>query len=236
MLINDNICCPQKIFIKKFPGLSPEQIHILYQHSCLIELLLELRNDVIFPRVIDYDDSSITYEYLDLKYPFHDLVKNFSCTEGQILQIAKILKCLHQKWRLKNGLSVLHGDFVPHNFYIKNDKIIVIDPHPPESLVFDIHRLYGDGLCEVIDFIYCLLSDAGLKRSILKIGYSVKLTGAFLKGYRLRPIVHLYFVSYIFKTALNIFKQKRKAGFGFCHSLLHVFFGSSLTLFVIMLT
>ncbi len=211
-----------KPHVKTFPSRSAAEIEMLVFHARKIEQALRRCDLVIFPRLIDYDATSITYSRVDCHQPFLDKVRSLSCTISEMTAIGKILKKIHHA-------GCLHSDYVPHNFFISKNRLVLIDPHPPDTLDCHHERLYGNSENEIAHFAFCLLSDTGLKRSLICMEHQIRMIRAFLDGYGRDGIGYSRLFKAVLICARDVYQLKRYAGFSGPRALIHSVGGSFLT-------
>lgn len=211
------------MYVKALPTRSPSEIAMLALHAEEIERALRGCELVVFPRMTAYDDTSISYSTVDCSAPLLDKVLALSCTEDEMRVAGAILRRIHDA-------GLLHSDYVPHNFFLSRDRLVLIDPHPPDNLEFDVGRLYGQPCNELAGFVFCLLTDSGLKRSLVVLGHQSRLTRAFLDGYGADGIQIVSLTRAITNYAGDVYRQKRRAGFSLPRALAHCFGASLLTL------
>jgi hypothetical protein len=211
------------MYVKAFPRRTPSQIAMLALHAEQIERALRGCELVVFPSMIAYDDTSISYSIVDCSSPLLDKVLALSCTTDEMRAAGAILRRIHDE-------GLLHSDYVPHNFFISGGRLVLIDPHPPDNLEFQAGRLYGQPLDELAGFVFCLLTDSGLKRSLVFLGHQLRLSRAFLGGYRADGIRIISLLSAVANYAGDVYRQKRCAGFSLPSALTHCFGASLLTL------
>ncbi|WP_155419419.1 hypothetical protein [Chromobacterium subtsugae] len=222
-----------EVFEKSFPYLNPDDVQHLYRHSLAVERSIDGIGDITTPRVLACDGLSIHYQYLELGDSFHHVLSGDTDSNDYLFRIGKALKAIHSYQLSESARSLLHSDFVPHNIFISGTKITLIDPHPPEKLDFSTDRLYGNPYSEIVDFIFCLMSDVGFKRSITKLGLNVSHASSFFDGYgKSNLTIHIFFRP-IFYKCKDSYILKRRAGFPLTHATLHCVAGSILTLLVL---
>lgn len=222
-----------QVFIKLFPKLAESDVQALFDHALEVESALVGEKEIVIPHAVARKGRAIHYVYLPLEHPMLACVQSFSCTSEQMEKIGSFLRRLHDVKRVVDGASLLHSDYVPHNFFLEEDKFVLIDPHPPENLPFTLKRLYGPPLDEVIGFLFCLLSDAGFRRSLSCLGYTIALTRAFLTGYGQRGIRFFHLIAPILRCLQDTYRLKRVAGFSILHAVVHCVAGGVMTLYVI---
>lgn len=228
---NDSQQVPS-VFIKPFSGLKESEVQTLFEHSCDVRDALLKREDVIFPPPIKRVGKSIYYNYQALHETMLECVQKFSCSVDHFKTMGSVLKCIHLQ-QVKKGRCLLHSDYVPHNFFLFEGKLVLIDPHPPENLPFSEGRLYGLPLDEVVSFIFCLLSDAGFRSSLFRLKYNIKLVSSFFCGYRKESLKPSCFLMPIVYCIRDIYRLKRVAGISTMHAVSHCVFGGLMTFYVI---
>jgi hypothetical protein len=196
---------------------------MLALHAEQIERALRGCELVVFPSMTAYDDATISYSVVDCSSPLLDKVLALSCTEDEMRAAGAILRRIH-------NAGLLHSDYVPHNFFISGGRLVLIDPHPPDNLEFQDGHLYGQPHHELAGFLFCLLTDSGLKRSVVFLGHQLRLSRAFLGGYGVDGIRIASLLGAIAKYASDVYRQKRCAGFSLPRALMHCFGASLLTL------
>lgn len=227
---NENIyamCLPcmtreEMVYVKSFPERSPSQVAMLALHAEEIGRVLRGCDLVVFPSVTAYDDTSISYSMVDCSAPLLDKVLAISCTEEEMKVAGAVLRKIHDA-------DLLHSDYVPHNLFLSGDRLVLIDPHPPDNLEFQVGRLYGQPHNELAGFVFCLLTDCGLKRSLVFLGSQLRLTRAFLGGYGVNGMRTLWLLVAVANYASDVYRQKRRAGFSLPRALTHCFGASFLT-------
>jgi len=217
------------MYVKSLPMRSPSQVAMLALHAEEIERALRGCELVVFPRMTAYDDTSISYSLVDCSAPLLRKVLALSCTEDEMGVAGTILRRIHDS-------SLLHSDYVPHNLFLSGDRLVLIDPHPPDNLEFDVRRLYGKPCNELAGFVFCLLTDTGLKRSLAFLGHQSRLTRAFLQGYGLDGVQVVGLPCAIANYASEVYRLKRRAGFSLPRALAHCVGASCLTLVMFGLT
>lgn len=199
------------MFHKPFLTLSGAEITELAEHSRKISAALADCTEVIFPSVLASDNQSITYETVDCSKPLLARLQAATCSEDDMERAGRILRHIH-------AAGILHADYVPHNLFYHDNKLVLIDPHPPERLPFKREYLYGDSSNEVAGFIFCLLTDAGLKRVLLHFKTHKIMIAAFLHGYGKVPLRLHHFI-HLTKDSYSL---RRQAGYTRLHAFIHV--------------
>ncbi len=214
------------MFVKTFKNYTSAEVEILVKHSREIYDVLKDQENIIFPEVLAHGANSITYSTVDCRLPMLDKVKSFSCTSSEMLRIGRILKVMHTT-------GILHSDFVPHNFFYSPSGLVLIDPHPPENMDFNIERLYGLHQNEVVNFIFCMLTDAGLKASLFHFSYQSHLVDAFLVGYGKENLSFKKTILPVLRHGKDIYIQRKRTGFSLIHNILHCTIGVIFTYIIL---
>lgn len=82
---------------------------------------LKISSIINYPTPISFDQNSIQYEYIDIKFSLYDLLKSGKSKQADYYMIGKYLSIMHDN-------SVLHGDFTPINIVFDQEgKIYFID-------------------------------------------------------------------------------------------------------------
>ncbi|MDE3059510.1 MAG: hypothetical protein KGJ06_00680 [Pseudomonadota bacterium] len=169
-------------FITHFSGLTEAQVRMLFMHSQAIAEALKENVAIVFPAPLVQEDMQIRYQFIDLPAPLVEQMQNKSARVEDMRRIGQALRLMHRR-RTPEGNTLLHGDFTPHNAYVTQDRLFIIDPHPPQNLPFREDILYGDARRDVIAFLFGIFSDAGLKRALKDWPYYRNLASGFLSGY-----------------------------------------------------
>lgn len=212
------------MFRKVFPKLSVSEISDLAEHSRRISAALAGCQDVVFPAVMGSDSHSITYQAVDCSQPLLTRLQAGGCCEDDMKKAGRILRQIH-------AASLLHSDYVPHNLFYQSEKLVLIDPHPPERLPFKQAYLYGPPHREVAGFIVCLLTDAGLKQALRHFPVYLKLISGFLNGYG--PI-HISIADFM-SVGRDTYHLRRQAGYSVIHAFVHVVLSCFLSVLAVRL-
>lgn len=217
------------MFVKKFPGLTAEQIALLARHAREVAAALAATPEASCPAVLAVDAHSISYEVADCSLPLAAQLRAGACTLETMHKAGGILRAIHQV------PSLMHADYVAHNICISGDKLVIIDPHPPGYLPFDETSLYGHQPSEIARFVFAQLANTGFKRVLLQLGQQVRLTKAFLQGYGQPSPSFSQLLPDIWKFSRESFQMKRLTSHSLAHSLRHAAAGYLLSLFVLRL-
>lgn len=206
-------------FVKPCENLSPEQVELLFNHSYLVWKALKDR--CISPKPLRYELSSIVYEYCELPSSLEYLLRKADSAklEPALIIAGEMLALIHEH----KGL--LHSDYVVHNlFYDDVNGLYIIDAHPPEVLDFQIDLINGDYRRDLYFFLMSIPGSYGFKKSLLNQGYILECQKMIVTGYsKLCPILNIDLL-YSYKIACQIFKIRRRAGFGIINGLFHALF------------
>jgi len=210
------------MYIKEFPYLSSVEIAALARHSKEISAALSDSEEVIVPDVLGHDHTSISYSIVDCSSPLSDKLRNFSCTEQEMIKAGKVLRRIHIA-------GILHTDYVPHNIFCSDQKLVVIDAHPPEGIHYKHELLYGDPQNEISRFVFALLSNIGLKRTIRHFDYQSRMVKGFLEGYGKPMYPFSQLLGATLSSTKEIYFLKRRARIAPVHAIAHCALGWVLT-------
>lgn len=133
---------------------------------------------VNYPKPISFNDQSITYEYLDIKYSLYNLLIRNKLKIKHLKKIGKYLRKMHNQ-------NIMHGDFTPVNIvFTENDKIFFIDASFSEynnenQVLLEVDDIYRD----ISLMIMHLRVSKPLYKPWLFLANNRKIKNAFIDGY-----------------------------------------------------
>lgn len=209
----------EKFFRKEFSGYEEAQVRALFRHAQAIYEVWHKAAICQFPEPISCEERGITYRYIELPASISDRLNAGTCPETILHFAGAALAALHQQ--TENNLTLLHGDFVPHNVFGDINNFWVIDAHPPELLGYRDTLLYGLPERDLTAFLYCLFSNAGLRAIGARPNYYFAMARAFRKGYETLLPWPGFFAGEIARYARDVYVMKRRAGIGAPRALWH---------------
>ena len=213
------------MFEKKFIDTRPELItHLANNVKKACDATRKYPNAII-PHVIKAAKDSIIYETVDCSVSLLDSI-NIKQVNKELLYAGQVLALLHKN-------KIYHQDYVPHNIFCSPSKIVIIDFHPPECFMNYKYVKQLESVDEYVGFIFCMITDYGIKNAVANHSYINNLVDDFKKGYDFKEYSYFNKVKASLKYSRNVYKVKKYAGFSMLHTLLHCFAGLIVTLFFI---
>ena len=170
-------------FHKILANYTPDQLQKTFLHSRAVWEAVSKTPCCFTPKplAINLELRSIDYEFVELpQQSISTLVQKQTYIKDILLQVGGVLASLH---KFNNDKKLMHGDFVLHNIFFEDDRLFVIDAHPPEKLEFREDILYGEGVRDVLFFIISIPICIGFRKSIRCEKYIGDCCRAFIQGY-----------------------------------------------------
>lgn len=199
-----------RVYKKEFSNNSSDQVSELYLHAQRVAATFFGKHDVIFPLPIECTKSSICYEYYDLPASVLDLWRGHRLPLFGFMKIGSALAILH-----KNGqtYNLLHSDYVLHNLFYGDDKLYIIDAHPPERLPYNANLIYGPSEQDIWWFYLNLISSRPVKISCRNIFQIVRAIKEFKSGYKKNGVYPALDRRSYFFCLSKLFYLRQKAGY-----------------------
>jgi tRNA A-37 threonylcarbamoyl transferase component Bud32 len=209
-----------KVFVKPLQGYAPEEVRLTFQHAIEVWQAVSEHPGGRSPRPLHHDGNKIVYEFLDLPNSLLDLVRDehSSAVFGALSLAGAVLARIHV---VKTAPTLLHGDYVVHNLFHREDILYVIDAHPPETLGYRTTLLYGVPARDILAFVTALVSGLGYRAAWRQRARVDAYLNEFTQGYRSQTALPAVPLREIASLVYDTMRMRYRAGFGMASALLH---------------